>query len=279
MTSQLLIKPNLSSPSGQVQKITPENADWRYVGFEVFDLAAGQELRRDSEATELCFVVLSGVVDIDVADQHFHGIGARRSPFDGKPFAVYVPPRMSAHVRAQTDCELALGSAPAEGRFPPRLIRPEDIPEEVRGSGTNTRYVYNILPESQPAERLLIAEVRTPAGNWSSYPPHKHDSSREGETQLEETYYHRLSPPSGFAFQRVWTDDRSLDETMAVEDRDVVLVPRGYHPVGAPHGIELYYLNVMAGPVRRWQFSNAPGYDFLTQPGRPAERRPNPSTK
>jgi 5-deoxy-glucuronate isomerase len=107
-------------------------------------------------------------------------------------------------------------------------------------------------------------EVVTPGGHWSSYPPHKHDSDREGETQLEETYYHRLARPGGFAFQRVYTDDRTLDETMTVEDRDVVLVPRGYHPVSAAHGFDLYYLNVMAGPVRRWQITQAPGYEFLT---------------
>ena len=124
----------------------------------------------------------------------------------------------------------------------------------------------NVLPASAAAERLLVVEVLTPGGHWSSYPPHKHDCELSGETQLEETYYHRLSRPRGFAFQRVYTDDRTLDETMTVEDRDVVLVPRGYHPVSAAHGFDLYYLNVMAGPVRRWQFTNAPGYEFLTRP-------------
>jgi 5-deoxy-glucuronate isomerase len=111
-----------------------------------------------------------------------------------------------------------------------------------------------------------VVEVVTPGGHWSSYPPHKHDIDQPGETQLEETYYHRLARPGGFAFQRVYTADRTLDETMTVEDRDVVLVPRGYHPVSAAHGFDLYYLNVMAGPVRRWQVSQAPGYEFLTPP-------------
>lgn len=265
MSSPLMIKPNLQSVSGQVQNITPASARWRFVGFEVFDLGAGQERFRDGGATELCLVLLAGIADVQVAGQSFTGVGGRRTPFEGKPFAVYVPPGMKVQVRAQTTCEIAIGSAPAEGRFPPRLITPDNVHEEVRGSGTNRRTVYNILPETESAERLLLTEVRTPAGHWSSYPPHKHDTLGETETQLEETYYHRILPSTGFAFQRVWTDDRSLDETMAVEDRDVVLVPRGYHPVGAPHGIELYYLNVMAGPVRRWQFSSAPGYEFLMQ--------------
>jgi 5-deoxy-glucuronate isomerase len=116
------------------------------------------------------------------------------------------------------------------------------------------------------AEHLLVCEVFTPGGNWSSYPPHKHDrDAAPAETRLEETYYHRINPPQGFAFQRVYTDDRSLDETMAVENHNVVMVPEGYHPVGAPHGYDLYYLNVMAGPERTWIFHNDPDHEWLLQ--------------
>ena len=267
MSSSLLVKPASPAAGGQVHRITPESAGWRYVGFEVLDLLAGQKLAREASDRESCLVVLSGRLAVSVDGRDFGVIGARRSPFDGKPFAVYAPARSQLRVEAETNCELAVGSAPAEGRLPPRLIRPEEVGEEVRGSGTNTRYIRNVLPASAAAERLLVVEVLTPGGHWSSYPPHKHDSQQGGETQLEETYYHRLSPAGGFAFQRVYTDDRTLDETMSVEDRDVVLVPRGYHPVSAPHGFDLYYLNVMAGPVRRWQFTNAPGYEFITRPG------------
>jgi 5-deoxy-glucuronate isomerase len=136
----------------------------------------------------------------------------------------------------------------------------------VRGEGTNRRFVRNILPDDQPAHSLIVVEVITPSGHWSSYPPHKHDSARQGkETALEETYYHRLAPAQGFAMQRVYTDDRSLDEAVVVEDGDVVLVPRGYHPVVAPHGYELYYLNVMAGPERKWIFHNDPQHEWLLQ--------------
>jgi 5-deoxy-glucuronate isomerase len=137
----------------------------------------------------------------------------------------------------------------------------------VRGSGTNTRHVRNILPQTEPADSLLVVEVITPGGHWSSYPPHKHDTATPGEeTALEETYYHRLQPSQGFAVQRVYTDDRSLDETVSVADGDVVMVPRGYHPVGAPLGYDLYYLNVMAGPQRRWIFRNDPAHEWIVQP-------------
>jgi 5-deoxy-glucuronate isomerase len=109
-------------------------------------------------------------------------------------------------------------------------------------------------------------EVITPGGHSSSYPPHKHDrDAAPEETLLEETYYHRLNPPQGFAFQRVYTDDRSLDESCAVEDHDVVMVPRGYHPCVAPHGYDLYYLNVMAGPGRAWHFKNDPAHEWIIQ--------------
>jgi 5-deoxy-glucuronate isomerase len=109
-----------------------------------------------------------------------------------------------------------------------------------------------------------VVEVRTPGGHASSYPPHKHDTDNvPHESSLEETYYHRLNPPQGFAFQRVYTDMRDIDESMAVEDHDVVMVPRGYHPVVVPYGYDSYYLNVMAGAQRVWHFRNDPAHEWI----------------
>jgi 5-deoxy-glucuronate isomerase len=157
-----------------------------------------------------------------------------------------------------------VASAPGGGALPPRLIEPSTIQRSVRGQGANTRYVRDVLPQTAPAEHLLVVEVRTPSGHSSSYPPHKHDADNvPEESSLEETYYHRLDPPQGFAFQRVYTDDRSLDESLAVEDHDVVMVPRGYHPVVVPYGYESYYLNVMAGPKRVWHFRNDPAHEWM----------------
>ena len=263
--ASLLVKPDLSPGAAWVHRITPASAGWRYIGFEVFDLAPGATLARELIDREQCLVLLSGRAAASAGGRDLGPIGERLSPLDGKPFALYVPPRAAVRLTAESRCEVAVGSAPAEGRFPARLIRPEDVAREVRGTGTNTRYVYQILPETEAAEALLVVEVVTPGGHWSSYPPHKHDTARTGETQLEEIYYHRMRRPGGFAVQRVYSDDRTLDETMAVADRDLVLVPRGYHPVSAAHGFDLYYLNVMAGPVRSWRISVAPGYEFLTQ--------------
>ncbi len=134
----------------------------------------------------------------------------------------------------------------------------------VRGQDSNVRYVCDVLPETEAAESLLVVEVVTPAANSSSYPPHKHDTDNlPVESSLEETYYHRIDPPQGFAFQRVYTDERDIDESMAVGDHDVVMVPRGYHPVVMPHGYRGYYLNVMAGTHREWHFKNDPAHDWL----------------
>ncbi len=184
--------------------------------------------------------------------------------FSGLPWSVYLPPGTEAKVDAEGAAEIALCSAPATGKLRARVIGPNDVETLTRGKGSNLRHIRNILSETAEAESLLVVEVITPAGHWSSYPPHKHDQDDlPRESLLEETYYHRINPPQGFAMQRVYTDDRSLDETMTVTDRDVVLVPRGYHPCAAAHGYELYYLNVMAGPKRSWRFHNDPAHEWL----------------
>lgn len=264
--ANLLVKPRERDAQGRVLSVTPESAGWSYVGFEVFKLKSGEKLARDTAGREFCIVLLAGRGGVTAGGEDFGVIGARNSPFEGKPWSVYVPARSDFAVTAEGPLELGLCSAPASGTYPARLIGPDKVGFEERGSGTNRRLIHNILPESEPAESLLVVEVITPGGNWSSYPPHKHDRSAPGEeTQLEETYYHRLRPEQGFAFQRVYTDDRSLDETMAVENGDCVMVPRGYHPVGAPHGYDLYYLNVMAGPKREWRFQNDPAHDWIVR--------------
>lgn len=261
--SQLLVKPVKKQ---QVHAITPESAGWKYVGFGLYDLQAGQDLELQQAGRELCLVVLSGTTSVQVGEQHWTGLGGRSSVFDEQaPGVIYLPAGEKAVVAADTAVELAVCSAPGEGGSgPTRIIDATRMSQEVRGRDTNTRYVRNILPETEPADSLLVVEVITPSGNWSSYPPHKHDrDALPEESKLEETYYHRLKPSSGYVHQRVYTDDRSLDETLSAEDRDVVLVPEGYHPVGVPHGYTSYYLNVMAGPIREWHFANDPAHEWI----------------
>ncbi len=265
--SQLLVRPTKPDADGQVIAVSPESAHWRYVGFEVFHLKSGATLSRETGERETCLVVVTGRANIATREQSWPNLGERMSLFENKaPYAVYVPAGDSYRVEALGELELAVCTAPGKPSRPARLITPEEVAMETRGSGTNTRHVFNILPQSEPADSLLVVEVITPNGSWSSYPPHKHDTdSLPEESSLEEIYYHRINPPQGFAFQRVYTDDRSLDETLTVEDGDVVLVPKGYHPVGAPHGYDLYYLNVMAGPVRQWCFRNDPAHEWIVE--------------
>lgn len=264
MNSHLLVRPHTHAIDGVVQRITPISAGWRFVGFEAIDMLPGDVFSRTDDQNELCVVLITGAARVTAGGQEFGIVGGRDSPFDGGPTSIYVPPRTSVTVHAEGRVELGICASPAAGRFPARLIPPDAVGELVRGSGTNARTVRNILPDTAEAETLLVVEVVTPGGHWSSYPPHKHDTDDPPhETYLEETYYHRLRRGSGFALQRVYTKDGTLDETMAISDRDVVLVPRGYHPVGAPHGFDLYYLNVMAGPVRQWKFTMDPDQAHL----------------
>lgn len=263
----LLIK---SAAQGRTLVQLPEGV-LEYVGFSAYRLSLGDSLPVSAGDQELCLVLLSGRIDVQgQAPQgalQWNNLGDRQSVFEDKaPFAVYLPPGSQARVSALSDVQIAVCTAPGalEGGPGPRLIRPEQCKRSVRGKGANTRYVCDILPDSEPAHSLLVVEVRTPSGHSSSYPPHKHDTDDlPHQSFLEETYFHQVHPPQGFVFQRVYTDDRSIDQAMAVENSDLVVVPKGYHPVSVPYGYESYYLNVMAGPKRVWQFHNDPQHSWL----------------
>ncbi|WP_248924337.1 5-deoxy-glucuronate isomerase [Paenibacillus hamazuiensis] len=263
--SRLIVKSTDAPGGGTVLSVTPESAGWEYVGFEVVRLLRGQTMQRATESKEVCLVLLGGKANVATQEKRWEGIGERASVFDRvPPYSVYVPSGDNFTVEAVTDLELAVCSAPGKGTYPARLIPPAEVGAEPRGQGNTERWIHNILPESSPADSLLVVEVYTPNGHWSSYPPHKHDQlNLPEESFLEETYYHKVKPEHGFAVQRVYTDDLTLDETMIVRDGDAVLVPKGYHPVSAPPGYDLYYLNVMAGPVRTWKFKNDKDHEWI----------------
>jgi 5-deoxy-glucuronate isomerase len=261
----VLRRPDKPAGEGPVAIVTPDSAGWSYVGFEVYELRRGDGIRQSTGAREVCVVMLAGQAEITAGSQSWKGVGSRRNVFEGTPDSVYAPPGQPLEITASSEtCEVALCWAPAASGREPALIRAPEIKPFKRGSGPTERTIHNILMEDRPAESLLVTEVLTPGGNWSSYPPHKHDTNDPpNETQLEETYYHRLRDTRGFAVQRVYTADGTLDETVAVRDGDLVLVPRGFHTVSAAPGYELYYLNVMAGPVRRWCVTFDPEHEWL----------------
>ncbi|HUH76496.1 MAG TPA: 5-deoxy-glucuronate isomerase [Devosia sp.] len=265
MTTNTNLRVRPQADTGLVHEVTPQNAGWSYVGFALHKLATGQSAGGETGDREICLVLVGGKGRFTVDGQDFGELGERMNPFEGAPWALYVPKGSAWSVEATTPLELAVCSAPGGGDYAARLIPPGTHPLINRGKGHNVRHVYNIMPEDDgSAHSLLVVEVITPEGNTSSYPPHKHDQDNlPHESLLEETYFHRLNPPQGFAMQRVYTDDRSLDQALVIEDGDVTLVPRGYHPVATTAGYDLYYLNVMAGPKRVWKFHNAPEHEWL----------------
>lgn len=260
----LVVKPDTTAQ--KIHDVTPESAGWKYVGFQVYRVQEGESIQAETGDNEACLVLLSGKADIQTSNDSFENLGKRMSVFEKiPPYSVYVPARDRFEVKANTEIELAVCKAPATGKYNARLIGPDDVGTEDRGSGSMSRRVHNILPDSEEAESVLVVEVYTPEGNWSSYPPHKHDTENlPHESYLEETYFHKVDPEEGgFLIHRVYDDPRDLDETMVVNSNDVVMVPKGYHPVAAPAGYQAYYLNVMAGPVRKWKFHNDPDHEWL----------------
>jgi 5-deoxy-glucuronate isomerase len=263
---QLLRKPK--GENGLVHDISPDSAGWSYVGFQLYRLRAGETAQGATGGQEAILVMVEGLARVTGAGQDWGQIGARMDVFEKTaPHCLYFPAQSDWRASAVSDCTVALCLAPAIVDYPAARLGPDGIDLTPRGAGTNTRYVNNIAMEGRDvASSLLVTEVFTPSGNWSSYPPHRHDEDDFPRmTYLEETYYHRLNPAQGYAHQRVYTEDGGLDETMTVKNHDVVLVPRGHHPCGAPYGYELYYLNVMAGPRRNWRFANDPDHDWIYQ--------------
>jgi 5-deoxy-glucuronate isomerase len=238
--------------AGEWDAVTPERAGWRYLSFRVetgsFSADTGDE--------EICLVPLGGACRVEVEDGGWQ-LGARANVFAGMPSALYLP-RDTAY-RVDGDAELAVSGALCERRREPVFIAPEDVEIEVRGAGNATRQINHIVKPEFPAERLLVVEVFTPSGNWSSYPPHKHDEDRPpGEVVLEEVYYYRAERPEAFAVQRLYSPRHELDVTVTVRNGDLMLVPYGYHTTCAAQGYDLYYLNALAGDRRSMAASDDP---------------------
>ncbi len=268
----LLRRPQAEEANGLDRPIhiTPQSAGWRYVTFSIYHLRRGQELAGAANGSETALVVLYGVGEAELDGRSVGQVGERLSVFEEQAaYTLYLGEHGRYRIRCISDTlEVALAAAPATGRaLPARVLRPEEAGVEMRGEGNRLRRIQHLLDTDQEAERLILVEVVTPAGNWSSFPPHTHDTENPPhEAYLEETYYHHVQPASGFAFQRVYSFDEPLDETVTVHDGDLVLVPKGYHTVGALPGCDLYYLNVMAGPNRAWLYQVDPAFRHMLPP-------------
>jgi 5-deoxy-glucuronate isomerase len=257
MTNKLLVTP---------EKFTGrmENFGYQYLAFENVKLGALGRHEGQTVTRELAIVVLGGCCSVTSSRGEWREIGERAHVFDGRPYTLYLPPNTQFRVSTETGCDLAMCYSRAEEEHDPRLVRPEEVQVEIRGGGNATRQIHHMIRPEFPAHRLLIVEVYTPAGNWSSYPPHKHDvHNPPHEVRLEEIYYYRIRRPEGYAIQKVYTADRRIDATLTVRDGELVLVPEGFHPVVAAHGYDVYYLNALAGSARSMAASDDPDYAWV----------------
>jgi 5-deoxy-glucuronate isomerase len=261
-------------PSGKTAaalNLTPRALGWDRIHFAVRHLAAGAAWSGVSRDQERCLVLLRGELDVSWADA-FQRIGPRDDVFTSYPHAVYLPARTPFRIVARVPSEVADARAPSKKPLQPRVIRPEDCGYEIRGGGNATRQIVDIMPPGFPADRLMVCEVFTPSGNWSSYPPHKHDmDDPPREADLEEVYYFRYRDPNGYGFQRVYS--RRHDDTLHVTHGDVVAVRDGYHPFVTAHGYDAYYLNVLAGERRSMAASDDPRYAHFRREWPPPDPR------
>jgi 5-deoxy-glucuronate isomerase len=250
---------------GEWDLVDPASASWRYLSFRVERLHDGAQVSRQTGDEEVALVPLGGRCAIESGGERWE-LGERSSVFDGMPWALYLPPDTDYTLSAVADVEVAVAGALADERLEPRLVTPDEVEIEVRGSGNATRQINHIVKPDFPAQRLLVVEVFTPAGNWSSYPPHKHDEDRPpGEVVLEEVYYYRTQtePPGAFAVQRLYSPQYGTDITETVRDGDLMLVPHGYHTTAAAHGYDLYYLNGLAGDRRSMAAADDPSLAWI----------------
>jgi 5-deoxy-glucuronate isomerase len=251
--------------------VTPERAGWSYSSLRVVELAPGGALEFDTAGDEMLVLPLAGGCAVECEDQRLI-LEGRRDVFRSVTDFAYVPPAAAVRLTSADGGRFALPGARARRRFPVRYGPARNVPVEIRGAGQASRQVNNFCsPDVFEADKLIAVEVLTPGGNWSSYPPHKHDEHRPGQEEaLEELYYFEVAPGRsgpGFAYQRVYASDpqRPIDVCTEVRSGDVILIPYGYHgPSMAAPDYDLYYLNVMAGPGERvWRFCDDPAHAWI----------------
>ena len=274
----ILVKPSVFEDDPDlILSVTPEQAGWQYISFQVRQLAANQSWSFRTGENELAIVDLSGRYAVDSNRGRWTGIGGRKNVFQSAAHALYLPRQSEFTITAEQAGEYAVASVPTDQDREPWLIKPEDVAIAVRGGDNVSRQINDLLPSGSPVHRLVLVEVYTPSGNWSSYPPHKHDVHIEDdkgnllEADLEEVYFYKIDKPDGYAYQRVYTDERSplhkaghpIDALVRAENNCAVLVPEGYHPVVSAPGYMTYYLNVLAGSAQTLANQDDPKYTWV----------------
>ena len=283
MTAPLYLPRGSAAEKADPVAITPELAGWSYSGLRVIELAPGERRELHTGPAELAVLPLAGGCVVECGSQRFT-LEGRDHVFARVTDFAYLPLDAEARISSPGGGRFALPSALAGRRLEPAYGPAAEVPVELRGAGQASRQVHNFLaPDAFPADRLVAVEVLTPGGNWSSYPPHKHDQHRPPEeAQLEEIYYFEIARSAGgspgFGFHHLYTVDGEINLTETVADGDVVLIPRGYHgPSVAAPGYHMYYLNVLAGPApqRTMAFCDDPAHGWVraSWAGRPVDPR------
>jgi 5-deoxy-glucuronate isomerase len=276
--SRLLVRPRPGA--GEYIRVTPETAGWQHLSFAARILHDDEKWEAHTGDFEYGLVVLGGSCAVTTSRGNWPRIGRRPNVFAGMPYALFLPAATSFCVRATSEqLDLAYGWCRSGGTHAPRLVTPDSVAIEIRGGGNATRQINSIFPPGFDCERLVAVEVYTPPGNWSSYPPHKHDVHRVDaagqllEADLEEIYFYKIDRPHGFAIQRVYTPDSRLDETIVARNNDAVLVPEGYHPVASAAGYTTYYLNFLAGSAQSLANSDDPEHAWVKNTWREKDPR------
>lgn len=285
--NNLIVRPEYSDYEEVVVEVTPQRAGWKYLHFQMRYLDAFHPWTSDTKEYEMALVPLGGRISVESNRGKWLHVGERESVFSGLPHALYLPRRTSFNLLAETDCEFVVVKVPTEQDNEPKHITPEDITTEIRGGDNATRQINSIIPPGFPCQRLVVVEVYTPGGNWSSYPPHKHDIHKTDangdllEADLEEIYFYKTDRPEGYAFQRIYTAPESplqqagkpIDAVLCPRNNNIVLVPEGYHPVASPPGCTTYYLNALAGSAQSLANSDDPQYAWVKEQYRSLDPR------
>ena len=274
---KLLVLPTTNSHDRDlILSITPESAGWEFISFQVRRLGAGREWSFHSGENELAIILLSGAISVHSTRGNWHGL-ERTDVWTSAATALYLPRHTGFTIVADRESEFAVTWVPTNEDHEPWLIQPQDIPVSIRGGDNVSRQINDLLPPGSPVHRLVLVEVYTPGGNWSSYPPHKHDVHIQAdaghliEADLEEVYFYKIDKPEGYAYQRVYTDERSplqqagspIDALVRAENNCAVLIPEGYHPVVSAPGYITYYLNVLAGSAQSLANQDDPRYAWV----------------
>ncbi len=272
----LLAKPDMQQSI--YQSISKEETGWQFLNFQARQMKKGETWTANTEGNEYAIILLGGNYSVKSDKGNWETVNGRKDVFSGIAHTLYLPRNTQFELTAESESlDIAYGWCETDQDHPAYFKQPEEAAIEIRGGDNATRQINSLVQPGFDCHRLVCVEVYTPSGNWSSFPAHKHDTRKIDENGnvveacLEETYFYKVDKPQGFAIQRIYNDDRSLDEIAVAQNNDVVLIPEGYHPVAAGHGYNVYYLNFLTGsdqslantddPDHKWIYDSWKGLD------------------